>query len=150
MEVNQAQKLKLFYKLKDYFGDLKGKTIAIWGLAFKPYTDDIREAPAIYNINELLKEGANVHAYDPEAMENIDKIYGKKIKLFEDEYNALEGADALLIITEWPVFRQPDFNLMTEKLKEKVIFDGRNLYPTDQMRELGFKYVSIGRKEVNG
>ncbi len=150
MEVNQEQKLKLFYKLKDYFGDLKGKTIAIWGLAFKPYTDDIREAPALYNINELLKEGAKVQAYDPEAMENIDKIYGNKIKLFEDEYNALEGADALLIITEWPVFRQPDFNLMTEKLKEKVIFDGRNLYPTKQMKELGFKYISIGRKEVNG
>ena len=149
MEINQSQKLKLYYKIKNYFGDLKGKTIAIWGLAFKPYTHDIREAPSIYNINELLQAGAKVQAYDPEAMENIKKIYGDKIKLTEDEYDALEGADALLIITEWPVFRQPDFELMTEKLKQKVIFDGRNLYPTEQMQEMGFKYISIGRKEAN-
>ncbi len=149
MEVNQSQKLKLFYKLKDYFGNLEGKTIAIWGLAFKPNTDDIREAPSIYNINELLQAGAKVQAYDPEAMENIKKIYGDKVDLFEDEYDALEGADALLIITEWPVFRQPEFELMIKKLKQKVIFDGRNLYPTKQMEEMGFKYISIGRKEVN-
>ena len=149
MEVNQSQKLKLFYKLKDYFGNLEGKTIAIWGLAFKPYTDDIREAPSIYNINELLQAGAKVQAYDPEAMENIKKIYGDKVDLFEDEYDALEDADALLIITEWPVFRQPEFELMIKKLKQKVIFDGRNLYPTKQMEEMGFKYISIGRKEVN-
>jgi len=149
MEINQSQKLKLFYKLKDYFGDLKSKTIAIWGLAFKPYTDDIREAPSIYNINELLQAGANVQAYDPEAMDNIRKIYGDRISLYEDEYNALEGADALLIITEWPVFRQPDFDLMTKKLKQKVIFDGRNLYPTKQMQDMGYNYISIGRKEVN-
>lgn len=149
MEINQSQKLKLFYKMKEYFGDLKGKTIAIWGLAFKPYTDDIREAPSLYNIDELLKAGAKVHAYDPEAMENIKKIYGKKIELFEDEYNALEGADALLIVTEWPVFRQPEFDLMIKKLKQKVIFDGRNLYPTKQMEEMGFEYISIGRKEIH-
>jgi len=149
MEINQSQKLKLFHKLKDYFGDLKSKTIAIWGLAFKPYTDDIREAPSIYNINELLQAGANVQAYDPEAMDNIRKIYGDRISLYEDEYNALEGADALLIITEWPVFRQPDFDLMTKKLKQKVIFDGRNLYPTKQMQDMGYNYISIGRKEVN-
>ena len=149
MDINKSQKLKLFYKMKDYFGDLEGKTIAIWGLAFKPYTDDIREAPSLYNINELLQAGARVQAYDPEAMENIKKIYGDKINLYEDEYDALEGADALLIITEWPVFRQPDFTLMTEKLKQKVIFDGRNLYPATQMQEMGFKYISIGRKEVN-
>jgi len=135
--------------MKEYFGDLKGKTIAIWGLAFKPYTDDIREAPAIYNIDELLKAGAKVRAYDPEAMDNIRKIYGDKIDLFEDEYNAVAGADALLIITEWPVFRQPDFDLMVRKLKQKVIFDGRNLYPTKQMEEMGFKYISIGRKEIH-
>ncbi len=146
MEVNQSQKLKLFYKMKDYFDDLEGKTIAIWGLAFKPYTDDIREAPSIYNINELLKAGAKVQAYDPEAMENIKKIYGDQIKLYEDEYDALEGADALLIVTEWPVFRQPDFDLMSKKLKQKVIFDGRNLYPTKQMQEMGINYFSIGRK----
>ena len=149
MEVNQKQKLKLFHKMKDYFGDLKGKTIAIWGLAFKPYTDDIREAPSLYNINELLLAGAKVQAYDPEAMANIKKIYGNKIELFDDEYNALKGADALLIITEWPVFRQPDFELMSKNLKQKVIFDGRNLYPTQQMKDLGYKYISIGRKEVN-
>ena len=149
MEINQSQKLKLLYKMKDYFGDLEGKTVAIWGLAFKPYTDDIREAPSIYNINELLQAGAKVQAYDPEAMENIKKIYGDRISLYEDEYEALEGADVLLIITEWPVFRQPDFDLMTKKLKQKVIFDGRNLYPTKQMQEMGFKYISIGRIEVN-
>ena len=149
MEINQSQKLKLLYKMKDYFGDLEGKTVAIWGLAFKPYTDDIREAPSIYNINELLQAGAKVQAYDPEAMENIKKIYGDRISLYEDEYEALEGADVLLIITEWPVFRQPDFDLITKKLKQKVIFDGRNLYPTKQMQEMGFKYISIGRIEVN-
>ncbi len=149
MEVNESQKLKLFYKLREYFGNLEGKTIAIWGLAFKPYTDDIREAPSIYNINELLQAGAKVQAYDPEAMENIRNIYGDKITLFSDEYNALEGADALLIITEWPVFRQPDFDLMEQKLNQKVIFDGRNLYPTEQMNKLGFRYISIGRKEIN-
>ncbi|MCK5105735.1 MAG: UDP-glucose/GDP-mannose dehydrogenase family protein [Cyclobacteriaceae bacterium] len=149
MEINQSQKLKLLYKMKDYFGDLEGKTVAIWGLAFKPYTDDIREAPSIYNINELLQAGAKVQAYDPEAMENIKKIYGDRISLYEDEYEALEGADVLLIITEWPVFRQPDFDLITKKLKQKVIFDGRNLYPTKQMEEMGFKYISIGRIEVN-
>lgn len=149
MDINQKQKLKLFYKMQDYFGSLEGKTIAIWGLAFKPYTDDIREAPSLYNINELLQAGANVQAYDPEAMENIEKIYGDKISLFEDEYDALDGADALLIITEWPVFRQPDFDLIINKLKQKVIFDGRNLYPVDQMKEMGFEYISIGRKEIH-
>jgi len=149
MEVNQKQKLKLFFKMRDHFGSLEGKTIAIWGLAFKPYTDDIREAPSIYNINELLQAGAKVQAYEPEAMENIDKIYGDKISLYEDEYDALEGAAALLIITEWPVFRQPEFDSIANKLKQKVIFDGRNLYPTNQMKEMGFEYISIGRKEVH-
>lgn len=149
MDVNQTQKLKLFYKMKEYFDDLDGKTIAIWGLAFKPNTDDIREAPAIYNIDELLEAGARVQAYDPEAMGNIGKIYGDKVQLFEDEYDALEGADALLIVTEWPVFRQPDFDLMAKKLKQKVIFDGRNLYMLNSMQEQGFEYFSIGRKEVH-
>lgn len=149
MEVNQKQKLKLFHKIEEHFKSLEGKTIAIWGLAFKPYTDDIREAPSLYNIDELLQAGAKVQAYDPEAMDNIKKIYGDKISLYEDEYDALQGADALLIITEWPVFRQPDFELMIKKLNQKVIFDGRNLYPTKQMKEMGFKYISIGRKEIN-
>lgn len=149
MDVNQKQKLKLFHKITERFENLKGKTIAIWGLAFKPYTDDIREAPALYNIDELLKAGAKVQAYDPEAMENIKKLYGDRISLFDDEYDALDGADALLIVTEWPVFRQPDFDLMTNKLKQKLIFDGRNLYPTDQMKEMGFEYISIGREEIH-
>ena len=148
-EVNQSQKLKLFHKIKAYFGDLNGKTIAIWGLAFKPNTDDIREAPSLYNIEALLNEGAKVRAFDPEAAENIRKMYGDKIELVDDEYLALQGADALLIVTEWPVFRQPDFDLIAKNLNQKVIFDGRNLYPTAQMEELGFTYFSIGRKEIN-
>ena len=149
MEINQQQKLKLFHKMRDLMGNLEGKTIAMWGLAFKPYTDDIREAPSLYNIDALLEAGVKVQAYDPEAMENISKIYGDKIRLFNDEYDALDGADALLIVTEWPVFRQPDFELMVKKMKQKVIFDGRNLYPIAQMNELGFEYISIGRKEVH-
>jgi UDPglucose 6-dehydrogenase len=149
-DINQKQKLKLFYRMQEHFGDLSGKTIAVWGLAFKPYTDDIREAPSLYNIDELLKAGAKVRAYDPEAAENIRKIYGDKIELFDDEYEALKGADTLLIITEWPVFRQPDFERMAKNLKQKVIFDGRNLYPTHQMEELGFTYFSIGRKNIHG
>jgi UDPglucose 6-dehydrogenase len=148
-DVNQSQKLKLFHKMKAYFGDLNGKTIAIWGLAFKPNTDDIREAPSLYNIEALLNEGAKVRAFDPEAADNIRKMYGDKIELVEDEYTALQGADALLIVTEWPVFRQPDFELIAKNLKQKVIFDGRNLYPTAQMEEMGFTYFSIGRKEIN-
>ncbi len=149
-DINKTQKLKLYHKMKAHFGDLSGKTIALWGLAFKPYTDDIREAPSLYNIDELLKEGAKIKAYDPEAAENIRKIYGDKIEIFDDEYQALEGADALLIVTEWPVFRQPDFDLMSKNLNQKLIFDGRNLYPTKQMEELGYTYFSIGRKEING
>lgn len=148
-DINQIQKLKLFHRMKAYFGDLNGKTIAMWGLAFKPNTDDIREAPSLYNIEALLSEGAKVRAFDPEAAENIRKMYGDKIELVDDEYIALQGADALLIVTEWPVFRQPDFDLIAKNLKQKVIFDGRNLYPTSQMEELGFTYFSIGRKEVN-
>jgi UDPglucose 6-dehydrogenase len=149
-DVNKNQKLKLFDRLKSHFGSLEGKTIALWGLAFKPYTDDVREAPSIYNMDALLDAGAKVRAYDPEAMENIRKMYGNRITLCENEYDALEGADALLIITEWPVFRQPEFDLMVSKMKNKLILDGRNLYPVRQMEELGFTYISIGRKEVNG
>jgi len=149
-DVNKSQKLKLFHKMKEYFGDLSGKTITLWGLAFKPNTDDIREAPSLYNIEELLKAGAKVKAYDPEAGDNIRQLFGDKIEILDDEYEALQGADALLIVTEWPVFRQPDFDLMGKKLNQKLIFDGRNLYPTKQMEELGFTYYSIGRKEING
>ncbi|MDQ3393733.1 MAG: UDP-glucose/GDP-mannose dehydrogenase family protein [Bacteroidota bacterium] len=151
MEINEDQKVKLLPRIKEYFkGDLKGKTIAIWGLAFKPYTDDIREAPALANIKALLEEGAKIKTYDPEAMENVRKIMGDKIQLCENEYEAVEGADALLIVTEWPVFRTPDFDKLSKSLKNKVIFDGRNLYDPKSMEELGFNYYSIGRRDING
>jgi len=151
MEVNETQKKRLVLKMRDYYGkdSLKGKTFALWGLAFKPETDDIREAPALYIIEELLKEGAKVVAYDPEGMPNVKKLLGDKIEYATNRYNALEGADALLIVTEWPVFRTPDFDFMKEKLKAPVIFDGRNLYDLDRMKDYGFYYSSIGRKTVN-
>jgi len=150
MDVNYQQKTKLIPKIKAHFnGDLAGKTIAMWGLAFKPYTDDIREAPALYNIEELVKLGAKVKAYDPEAMDNVKELMGDKVQLCEDQYEALEGADALFIVTEWPVFRQPEFDVMEKKLKNKVIFDGRNLYKVDQVQSHGFTYYSIGRQEIH-
>ena len=149
MEVNDLQKEKLVAPLKNYFGgDLKGKTIAIWGLAFKPYTDDIREAPALENITKLLSLGAKVKAYDPEAMENVKELFSDKIYFADDEYDALKDADALMIMTEWPVFRTPEFDKVQSLLKNRVIFDGRNLYDLSQMEELGFEYYSIGRKTV--
>lgn len=151
MSVNENQKTKLIARIKEYFNnDLKGKTIALWGLSFKPYTDDIREAPALYNIDLLLEAGASVKAYDPEAMENVKGVIGDKITYCDDAYDAIEGADALLIATEWPVFRTPDFDQLAAKLKNKVIFDGRNLYSLDNMEEMGFTYYSIGRRVVNG
>lgn len=151
MEVNEDQKTKLVPRIKEYFGgDLAGKTIAIWGLAFKPYTDDIREAPALYNIEQLLAAGAQVKAYDPEAMENVRTLIGEKITFCNDAYSAVNNADALLIATEWPVFRTPDFDKLSTLLKNKVIFDGRNLYTLDEMRDLGFTYISIGRETING
>jgi len=151
MEVNETQKKRLVVKLREYYGQdgLKGKKFALWGLAFKPETDDIREAPALYIIDELLAEGANVIAYDPEGMPNVKKLLGDKISYSKDRYSALDGADALLIVTEWPVFRTPDFDFMKERLNAPVIFDGRNLYDLDKMRNLGFYYSSIGRKVVN-
>ncbi|MFK7954148.1 MAG: UDP-glucose/GDP-mannose dehydrogenase family protein [Ekhidna sp.] len=149
MNVNEDQKQKLIGPLKSYFGgDLSGKTIAVWGLAFKPYTDDIREAPALENINTLLDMGAKVQAYDPEAMENVKEIFGDKITFSNDEYDALSNADALMIMTEWPIFRTPNFDKVLSSLKNKVIFDGRNLYSLSQMEELGFEYHSVGRKIV--
>ena len=149
MDVNAKQKTSLIGKLKAYFqGDIQGKTIAMWGLAFKPYTDDIREAPALYNIETLLQEGAKVQVYDPEAMENVRRIFGNKITFCTDEYQALENADALMIMTEWPVFRTPDFELMEKRLNNKVVFDGRNLYATEEMKEKGFTYISVGRTHV--
>ena len=149
MGINQTQKTKLVPKIKEYFGGtLKGKKIAMWGLAFKPNTDDIREAPSLVNIDELIKEGASVQAFDPEAMENVKNVIGDKIAYAENQYKALDGADALLIVTEWPVFRTPDFDKVKSLLKNNAIFDGRNLYKLSEMRENGFDYFSIGREEV--
>lgn len=148
--VNDRQKTILVDKLKRFFEfNLKGKKVALWGLAFKPDTDDIREAPALYMINQLLTEGVEVVAYDPEAMDNVKKMMGDKISYADDAYSALEGADALMIATEWGVFRTPDFEIIREKLNVPVIFDGRNLYDINQMRDLGFYYESIGREVVN-
>lgn len=149
MQVNQTQKTKLLPAMKAYFnGELRGKKIAVWGLAFKPYTDDIREAPSLENIRALLAEGAIVCAYDPEAQENVKKILGSEIQFGEDLYHTIEGADALLVVTEWPEFRTPEFEKIEVLLKNKVIFDGRNVFDTDQMEELGFDYYSIGRQPV--
>ncbi len=149
METNEEQKTRLIPKLKAYFnGKLSDKKIAIWGLAFKPNTDDIREAPALYNIDALLSEGAKISVYDPEARENVEKLIGDKIEYAKDQYEVLNDADALLIMTEWPAFRTPDFDTMNEKLKNKVIFDGRNLFEPKEMEELGYHYESIGRKPV--
>ncbi len=150
MEVNDAQKLVLVEKVKKYFkGNLKGKHFALWGLAFKPDTDDIREAPALYIIDELLKAGATVKAFDPEAMNNVKKLLGDKIVFATDEYDALKDADALLIATEWSLFRTPDFGRIDTSLKEKIIFDGRNLYDPAKMKEMGYYYNSIGREVIS-
>lgn len=151
MSVNEDQKTKLIPRVKEYFkGNLKGKTIAMWGLSFKPHTDDIREAPALYNIDALLAEGVTIKAHDPEAMENVKKIVGDKIQYCPTPYDAAEGADAIFIATEWPEFRTPDFDKLATILKSKVIFDGRNLYELSLMKELGYAYYSIGREVVNG
>jgi UDPglucose 6-dehydrogenase len=150
MEVNEAQKTALMPRVKKHFGSLKGKTIAIWGLSFKPHTDDIREAPALYNIDQFLHEGARVKAHDPEAMANVKKIYGDKIEFCEGPYQALQEADALFISTEWPEYRTPDFEKLSKALPSKVIFDGRNLYDLTAMKELGFTYYSIGRETIHG
>ena len=148
MKVNEEQKLNLIPKIKKHFGKLAGLKVAIWGLAFKPDTDDIREAPALEMIDALLKEKATVTAFDPAAMNNVKKLLGNKIKFAADEYEALKGADVLIIATEWSVFRTPDFKLIKKNMKKPVIFDGRNLYGNDQMKETGFTYYSIGRKTV--
>jgi len=149
MEINEKQKTIIIPKIKNYFNqDLKGKHFAIWGLAFKPDTDDIREAPALYIIDELLAAGATVTAHDPEAMNNVKKLLGDKIKFTEDPYETLQNADALIICTEWALFRTPDFEKVSAALKNKVIFDGRNLYSNEQMRKMGYFYSSIGRETV--
>ncbi|MET0243355.1 MAG: UDP-glucose/GDP-mannose dehydrogenase family protein [Flavitalea sp.] len=146
MDVNEKQKLHLMPGIKKYFkDDLKGKKFAIWGLAFKPNTDDIREAPALYIIDALLEAGATVEAFDPEAMPNVKGVVGDKIKYSENQYDCLENADALIIATEWNEFRTPNFLKMVSSLKNKVIFDGRNLFETAAIQKLGFYYESIGR-----
>lgn len=150
MRVNEKQKLRLVEKVKSHFNnDLKGKHFAMWGLAFKPDTDDIREAPALYMIDELTKAGATIAVFDPEAMPNVKKVVGDKIKYAEDEYVTLEGADALLIATEWSEFRTPDFTKIASLLKSKLIFDGRNLYDLNTMKKNGFIYHSIGRETID-
>jgi UDPglucose 6-dehydrogenase len=149
MEVNEHQKLHLIPKIKNYFkGDLKGKHFALWGLSFKPNTDDIREAPSLYMIDALLAEGATISSFDPEGMKNVKDLLGDKIAYAENQYDALQGADALLIATEWNEFRTPDFLKMVKYLKSKVIFDGRNLFDLEAISELGFHYESVGRNAV--
>ncbi|NNC71077.1 MAG: UDP-glucose/GDP-mannose dehydrogenase family protein [Flavobacteriaceae bacterium] len=149
LDINSKQKKSLIPKVRKYFkNDLKSKKVAIWGLAFKPNTDDIREAPAIYTINKLLKHGAKIKAFDPEAMDNIKAIYGNKIELVSDQYEALIDADALAIMTEWSVFRTPSFKTMKKIMKAPKVFDGRNLYALETMKEEGFEYHSIGRETV--
>ncbi len=150
MDVNHNQKTKLIPSILNHFGgNLQGRTIGIWGLAFKPNTDDIREAPALFLIDELLKAGAKVNVFDPEAMQNVQKTIGDVVSYSKNQYEAIDGADALLIVTEWSVFRSPDFEKVEKLLKQKTIFDGRNLFELEKMQELGYKYISIGRKKVN-
>jgi UDPglucose 6-dehydrogenase len=148
LRVNDVQKLRLVEKLKNHYGSLKSKHFALWGLAFKPDTDDIREAPALYIIDALLSEGATICAFDPEAMENVKKIYGNKINFVENQYHALENSDALLIATEWGAFRNPDFDRIKSTLKSPKIFDGRNLFDLEEMNGKGIYYESIGRETV--
>lgn len=146
MDVNEAQKLHLIPKIKRYFNnDLKGKHFALWGLAFKPNTDDIREAPSLYMIEALTAEGATVCAFDPEAMKNVKQVIGDKVEYAENQYVALKNADALIIATEWNEFRTPDFLKIVSSLRNKAIFDGRNLFDVAAIRELGFHYESVGR-----
>lgn len=151
MDVNEKMKTKLIPgMLKHFGGSLKGKNIAVWGLSFKPHTDDIREASALDNIKELLAHGAVVRVHDPEAMDNVKKIIGDKVSYCSTPYEAAKGADAILIATEWPEFRTPDFEQLGTIVRQKVIFDGRNLYDLHTMEELGYTYHSIGRRTVNG
>ena len=148
LRVNDVQKLRLVDKLKNHYGDLAGKEFGLWGLAFKPDTDDIREAPALYIIDALLEAGASICAYDPEAMENVKAIYGDKITFADNQYEAIVDKDALLIATEWGAFRNPDFDKVKAILKSPKIFDGRNLFDLNEMEGRGFYYESIGRRTI--
>jgi UDPglucose 6-dehydrogenase len=144
-DVNNRQKHVLFEKLTRRFGtDLTGRKIAVWGLAFKPRTDDIREAPALVLIDELLGAGAEVHVHDPEAMDNVRRQFGDRIAYHAHHYDALAGADALVICTEWNEYRNPDFDYMRHKMRSPVICDGRNLWQPDKMSSRGFEYSGIG------
>ena len=146
LDVNAKQKLVLIPKIRDHFkNDLKGKNIAVWGLAFKPETDDIREAPSLEIINTLLEYNCNISVYDPEAMPNVERKLGDKIEFSKSMYDTLDKADALIICTEWSIFRTPDFNKVKELMRSHTIFDGRNLYDVDDLKKEGFKYISIGR-----
>ena len=144
-KVNVSQKQRLVQKMEQHFKSLSGRTIALWGLSFKPRTDDMRDAPAIPIINGLLERGATVRAYDPAAGPVASRLFNGKISLCEKSYDALTGADALAIVTEWNEFREPDFGKMRSLLREPVVFDGRNIYSPEHMRALGFQYFSIGR-----
>ncbi|HMS30495.1 MAG TPA: UDP-glucose/GDP-mannose dehydrogenase family protein [Saprospiraceae bacterium] len=149
MHVNGRQKKKLFEKINKYFNsDLSNKKIAIWGLSFKPNTDDIREAPAIELIVDLLSKNVKISVFDPEANHNVKAIFGDQLEYAEDMYEAAHNADALAIVTEWSLFRSPDFGTISERMKQKVIFDGRNLYEPEKMKQLGFYYSSIGRQTI--
>ena len=148
IDVNDRQKTALIPKIEKYFNNnLAGKTIAIWGLAFKPETDDIREAPSLYIIKELLSKGAKIQAFDPEAMENVQRKIGDTIHYADGMYDALENADALVICTEWSIFRTPTLQKLRDRLNAPIIFDGRNLYDVEEMQNEGFAYFSIGRRD---
>ncbi|MEA3494999.1 MAG: UDP-glucose/GDP-mannose dehydrogenase family protein [Bacteroidota bacterium] len=149
MKINQIQKTIIVPRMKEYFGgSLKGKKIAMWGLAFKANTDDIREASALYIIDKLIEEGAEIIAHDPEAMDNVKALIGDKISYEVKQYDVLKDADCLLVVTEWQAFRNPSFGKIAVNLKNKVIFDGRNLYDHEELKELGFDYFSIGRNNT--
>jgi UDPglucose 6-dehydrogenase len=151
MSVNYKQRLKLIPLIKKHFNnDLQSKKIAVWGLAFKPQTDDIREAPALDNIKVFLDGGALVKVHDPEAMDNVKKIFNNKIEYFDNPYDAVKDVDCLFIATEWSEFRTPDFEKLSTLMKGKIIFDGRNLYDLENMLDKGFTYYSIGRKTIYG
>jgi UDPglucose 6-dehydrogenase len=146
--VNERQKSLLVEKVRRHFGpDLSGRTFALWGLSFKPRTDDMRDAPSIVVIESLLQSGANIQAHDPEAMAEAKKIFGDRIKYFKRNYDALAGADALLVVTEWNEFRRPNFATIKQLLKQPVIFDGRNIYDPEDLRKSGFVYFSVGRRD---
>ena len=149
LDVNERQKVVLIDKVVNYFGDVSGMQFALWGLAFKPDTDDIREASALYMIEALINAGATVVAFDPEAMDNVKDVVGDDIEFVDDQYDALKGSDALLIATEWSAFRNPDFEKIKTLLNQPVIFDGRNIYDLEEMKNKGFHYSSIGRRTVS-